>query len=246
MASGARAKQGRQSGNESPRRARSERTELHLYRTATWLFSERGFNGTSIRDIADAAELAVSAMYYYAASKDELLEGVMNQGLNRLVDGIGEALEGISGPSERLATIVGFHVAVHAYNPRTTRVIDDELRALPAEARKRTLRLRDSYQAVWDEVLIEGVKAKEFVPRGRIGRLALLEMCTGVAHWYRPRGELGVVEVCDRFADMALALLGARRDGEAVVISALDLPPAERFRAMAQIDCEPKGKPKAA
>ncbi|ADB50658.1 TetR/AcrR family transcriptional regulator [Conexibacter woesei] len=231
---------------EQTRRAQSERTQLHLLQTATWLFSERGFHGTGIRDIADAAGVAVSAMYYYARSKDEVLDAVMQRGLERLDGASSEALEGVSGASERLATLISVHVALHARNPRTTSVIDQELNALPAPVRKRTLAQRDVYEARWEAVLRAGVDGGEFVERGRVGRLALLQMCTGVAHWYRPRGEMRVVELCDRFADMGLALMGARRGGEAVEVAALDLAPRERLLPLVEIPTEPRRKPSGA
>ena len=47
----------------------------------------------------------------------------------------------------------------------------------------------------------------------RITRLALLEMCNGVARWYSDRGPRHPAEIADCFADLALAMVGARPDG---------------------------------
>jgi AcrR family transcriptional regulator len=225
---------------ERARRVRSERTELELLRTGTLLFSERGFHGTGIRDIADSAGVAVSAMYYYASSKDELLEAVVSRGLDRLIESARQALEGIEGPSERLARLVGVHVALHARNPRTTVVIDHEFTALPPEAKKAVIAQRDAYEAMWEAVLREGVAAGEFVDRGAIGRLALIEMCTGVAHWFRPRGKLTIPQLCERFADMALSLLGARRSERAVTAAVLAIPPMDDLLRLVDIETEPR------
>jgi AcrR family transcriptional regulator len=120
---------GARSRSAASRRDRSERTELALLRTATLLFSERGFHGTSIRDIADAAELAVSAMYYYASSKDELLNAIMHRGLSKLISGSDLALAGVTGASERLAILVAFHVIFHAVNPRTSGRLGSSIRS---------------------------------------------------------------------------------------------------------------------
>ncbi|ADB50660.1 TetR/AcrR family transcriptional regulator [Conexibacter woesei] len=225
------------------RRARSERTELHLLRTATWLFSERGFHGTSIRDIADTAGVAVSAMYYYAASKDELLVAVMRQALERLLDASARTLEGLDGPSERLATLIGVHVALHARNPRTAGVADHELRALARTTRRAMLAERDAYEATWVEVLREGAETGEFADRGGVDRLALLQMCTGVAQWYKPRGDVSIPELCARFADMGLALSGARRGGRPVVVGDLEIPSPDLYLPLVEIRSEPRRKP---
>lgn len=231
---------GARSRSGATRRTQSERTELQLLQTATWLFSERGFHGTGIRDIADASGLAVSAMYYYASSKDELLTAIMRLGLTRLVDGSRQALLDLSGASERLATLVGFHVAYHARNPRTTRVVDQEFRALEGKAAREIHGLRDAYEDVWSRVLEEGVAEGEFVDRGRVSRLALLQMCTGVAHWYNPRGELSVAQLCERFADMSLALVGAHREGIPTAVRDLAVPSADTFLSLVDLATEPR------
>jgi AcrR family transcriptional regulator len=222
------------------RRSQSERTQQHLLRTATRLFSERGFHGTGIRDIADAAGLAVSAMYYYASSKDELLSAIMQNGMRQLIDGCRSSLSGTSGPSERLATIVTFHVAFHARNPRSTQVIDHEFRSLEQPLRDEVLRQRDTYETIWADCLAEGVEAGEFIERGRVARLALLQMCTGVAQWYKPKGELTIPDLCERFADMGLALMGAHRDGRAVTVRDLRHRP-EPDAGLVDIPTEPRG-----
>lgn len=225
---------------DGTRRAQSGRTERRLIQTATLLFSERGFHGTSIRDIADAAEVAVSAMYYYAKSKDEVLLAIMRRGLDRLEQGSRQALETVEGSSERLATLIGAHVALHARNPRTAMVIDHEYGAVPAKARKEILGRRDAYEAIWEAELRAGVRTGEFADRGPLARLALLEMCTGVAHWYKPQGQLKIPQVCDRFADMGLALVSATRDGEPVTLERLALADSERLVPLVEIDTEPR------
>ncbi|WP_214409188.1 TetR/AcrR family transcriptional regulator [Sphaerisporangium fuscum] len=225
------------------RRAQSEQTEMLLLRTATWLFSERGFHGTGIRDIAEAAGVAVSAMYYYASSKDELLEAVMRRTLDVLTTSSRDTLDGLDDPADRLAALIAVHVAFHARNPRAARVADHEFRALTGETRKDVLGLRDAYEAVWESVLSEGVRAGVFEDRGKVARLALLQMVTGVAHWYRPRGELGVLELCERFADMGLALMGAAREGRPLRAGDVNLPEIELLLPRVELTIEPRRKP---
>lgn len=225
------------------RRARSQETEMLLLRTATWLFSERGFHGTGIRDIAEAAGVAVSAMYYYASSKDELLEAVMRRTLDVLSTSSRETLDGLDDPAERLAALIAVHVAFHARNPRAARVADHEFRALAGAPRKDVLRQRDAYEAVWESVLNDGVRDGVFEHRGKVARLALLQMGTGVAHWYRPRGELAVPELCERFADMGLALMGASREGRPLRARDVNLPDTEPLLQRVELAIEPRRKP---
>ncbi|MEV0347368.1 TetR/AcrR family transcriptional regulator [Nonomuraea sp. NPDC050680] len=227
----------------SARRAQSARTELRLLRTACWLFSERGFHGTGIRDISVAAEVAVSAMYYYASSKDELLEAVTRRVMEVLAAGSEETVRDIDDPAERLVALIAVHVAFHARNPRAAKVADHEFQALTGQARRDILRLRDAYEKVWADTLEAGVRDGVFKDRGNVARLALLQMATGIAHWYRPGGELDIAQLCERFADMGLALMGAGRDGRPLEARDLSIPDSDVLLERVELAIEPRRKP---
>lgn len=231
--------------SKSSRRARSARTELQLLRAACWLFSERGFHGTGIRDIADAADVAVSGMYYYASSKDELLEAVARRAMNVLVSSSEETLRDVDDPAERLVALIAVHVAFHARNPRAAKVTDHEFQALTGEAREDILRLRDGYEAVWADTLRAGIRDGVLQDRGNVARLALLQMATGVAHWYRQDGELGIPQLCERFGDMGLSLMGASREGRPLLTADLALPDPEQLLQRVELDIEPPHEPSA-
>ncbi|GII94631.1 TetR/AcrR family transcriptional regulator [Sinosporangium siamense] len=225
---------------KTSRRARSVRTEMQLFRAACWLFSERGFHGTGIRDIAEIAGVAVSGMYYYASSKDEILEAVTRRVMETLVAGSEATLRDIDDPAERLVALMAVHVAFHARNPRAAKVADHEFQALTGEAREGVQRLRDAYEAVWADTLRAGVRHGVFQDRGNVARLALLQMATGVAHWYRADGALDIPQLCERFGDMALSLMGANHEGRLLKVQDLNMPDSELLLERIELSIEPR------
>ncbi len=52
--------------------------QLKIMETAEMLFAEKGFSGTSVRDIADAADVNVAMISYYFGSKEKMLESLFN------------------------------------------------------------------------------------------------------------------------------------------------------------------------
>jgi AcrR family transcriptional regulator len=56
-----------------PQRAASEETRRQILETALRLFRERGFDETTIRDIAGRADLSLGAAYYYFNSKEAIV-----------------------------------------------------------------------------------------------------------------------------------------------------------------------------
>jgi TetR/AcrR family transcriptional regulator, cholesterol catabolism regulator len=182
---------------------------IELQRAAVLTFSERGYAATGIRDIATAAGVTSGALYMHAPSKMALLESVMHLALDELLR-IAETVRLASpDPATRLAGLVRAHVSVQARNPRTVRVVDGEVRILPAADRPVILEKRDAYEAYWADVLRDGIACRDFaVDEPAVSRLALLEMCNGVARWYRPGGPLSLERLQDVFVRLAFNLVG--------------------------------------
>jgi TetR/AcrR family transcriptional regulator, cholesterol catabolism regulator len=182
-----------------------------IRRAAVSLFAERGFAATGIRDVGRAAGLNSATLYHYASGKEELLAGIMRAGLGELLRTGREAVSYRADPAVQLARLVAAHVANEAVNPLTSRVTDTEVRALTGGNRAEIIALRDEYEALVAGVLARGVAAGEFhVTDLGVARLALVEMCNGVALWYRPDGRLSVAELQDRFVELAGRLAGSR------------------------------------
>ncbi|RZQ63324.1 TetR/AcrR family transcriptional regulator [Amycolatopsis suaedae] len=184
-------------------------TEQRVRRAAIKLFAAKGFHGTGIRDLAQAAGLSSASLYHYMGTKEELLAELMRESLDRLLTTATTAVSGVDSPVERLGRLVVLHVLTHAAQPNETRVVDHEVRALSASARREVVRLRDDYERLWADAIADGIRAGEFTsPEPSLARLALLEMCNGVARWYSPRGPLGLDELATNYAQMAMRLVG--------------------------------------
>lgn len=184
-------------------------TEQRVRRAAVKLFADKGFHGAGIRDLAQAAKISSASLYHYMGTKEELLASIMRECLERLLLGAREATAGVTDPRERLASLVALHVLTHALQPAETRVVDNEVHALSPAAKRRIIRLRDEYERLWAEVIDEGIANEKFdAAQPAVTRLALLEMCTGVARWYSPKGPLPLPELAAQHAKLALRMLG--------------------------------------
>ncbi|TBL45318.1 TetR/AcrR family transcriptional regulator [Verrucosispora sp. SN26_14.1] len=172
------------------------------------LFAERGFHGTGIRDLAQRAGLSTATLYHYMGTKEELLAEIMRSSMDLLLQAATRV--GVQGAAvDRVTRLVHVHVLAHAARPLHTRVVDDELRALSPPLRVEIIGLRDRYERLWQAAIIDGVADGVFHLRAPdVARRALLEMCSGVARWYRPDGPLSVEQMAARYTELALNLLG--------------------------------------
>jgi AcrR family transcriptional regulator len=176
---------------------------------AVKLFAAKGFHGTGIRDLAQEAELSSASLYHYMGTKEDLLAEIMHTALNRLLDAAREATDDSPGPVHRLRTLVVLHVLAHAVGPAETRVVDNEVDVLSPAAREPVVALRDAYERLWATAIDEGVAAGVFhTEHPAVTRLALLEMCSGVARWYSPHGPLALDQLAEHYAELASRALG--------------------------------------
>ena len=185
-------------------------TSARVRQAAITLFAERGFHGTGIRDLACHAGLSSASLYHHMGTKEQLLAEIMATALRRLTDAARQATHDVSDPAERLGRLIALHVLTHATRPAETRVVDNEVAALSAELREPVVKLRDGYEQLFTEAIDAGARSGAFHPDDpAVARLALLEMCNGVARWYSPQGTLDVAELARQFAHLGMRVLDA-------------------------------------
>ncbi|MPY82153.1 MAG: TetR family transcriptional regulator [Actinophytocola sp.] len=188
-------------------------TQTRVRKAAIRLFAKKGFHGVGIRELAQAAKVSPASLYHYIGSKEELLADIMWESLERLLSAAMLATTDVTDPQEKLGRLVTLHVIAHAVQAKETAVVDNELRALAPKLRRRVIDKRDTYEQLWAETIEQGVREGVFRPDGDgLARKAVLEMCSGVARWYSPKGTVKLDELASRFTGIALRSLGAGQD----------------------------------
>jgi AcrR family transcriptional regulator len=207
-------------------------TRERIVGTALRLFAEKGFAAVGIREIASEVGLSSATLYHYMGSKDDLLQEIMTDRLGRLITVTRRALTGLGLPEDKLVTVVRVHVLVHALHPDS--VVDHQIRDLGPKARAAVIALRDEYEAIWQSLLAEGTAQPAVFRIGslKLTRLALLEMCNGVARWYARSGEFAPGDIADYYAELALGMVAARRGGRATRLDATAGPSVSELLPM--------------
>jgi AcrR family transcriptional regulator len=81
---------------------RGQATREHLVAVATGLFTEHGYDGTSIEAVLRAADVSRGALYHHYAGKDALFAAVLDTVYERVEADGAEAIRGIEDPAETL------------------------------------------------------------------------------------------------------------------------------------------------
>jgi AcrR family transcriptional regulator len=84
----------------------------HIHAVARAEFARRGFDGTTIRDIAAAAGVSPSRVYQTAASKDDLLAAIMRSYSLEVADGWQRIAQAPGSPLDKLDALLWFNINV--------------------------------------------------------------------------------------------------------------------------------------
>lgn len=182
------------SAEQSPNgRAKSNTRHREIVSTAARLFRERGYAGTTVRDLAKAVGVTSGSLFHHFGTKEEILLCVVDEGLRQTIELIKKNAHGQDTPGARLSAMVQAHLsALLEGSPETKSVMFYEWWSLSEPTRQRIVRLRDSYEALWDDAIAEyegkiGSRAER-----RLKRLLLFGAMNWTTQWYRPGGPIDV------------------------------------------------------
>jgi AcrR family transcriptional regulator len=190
---------------------RADRTRARLQAAALSAFAERGFHGTSTRDIAAAAGLSPAAVYVHHSSKEELLYVISRAGHEDTLERVRAAAAASDVPSVQLAAVTRAFAGHHAEVPMSARVVNYQLDALSAEHLGEIRTLRRLVGAEIRDIVDSGVASGEFAtPHPQVAAHAILSLGIDVGRWYEATGDWTPDDVGDYYADLALRMVEAR------------------------------------
>jgi AcrR family transcriptional regulator len=178
---------------------------------ASTLFHERGYSGTSVRDIARALDIQGASLYAHVTSKEEVLWSIVERTATRFETAADAATVGVdpADAAGRLDALVRAHVGVVTEDVERASVFVHEWRSLASARRASISRRRDAYEARFRSVIELGAASADFGPVDPTTAAAfILTALNGLVAWYRPNGRLRPAEVAGIYAELALGAVG--------------------------------------
>lgn len=175
------------------------------------LFAERGYQGTTTRDLVARAGVTTGALYAHYRSKEHLLYEVCLVGHQRALHALHEAKASVNSPESQLAAMVQTFAAFHAQHHMIAKIVHYELYSLSDTHFTRVAELRHATQHLVDDVLRCGHEAGNFtVPDIHGTGRAVLSLCIDIARWYYYDNKLTPAELGELYAELAHRMVGAR------------------------------------
>lgn len=176
-----------------------------IYRVAAEIMCQKGYEATSMNDIAEAAGLTKAGIYHYIRGKEDLLFEIMNYAMDVVDHGIVTHAQEVEDAEERLRTIVERHARNVLEGVGALTIVLEEISALtPAHRRQITARKRSYYEFIrgtLEELEKEG-KLRPVSPT--VAAFSLLGMILWISRWYRRDGKLTTEQALHDYVEIGM------------------------------------------
>lgn len=184
-----------------------------LLAAAAHLFRNRGFERTTVRDLAQAVGIQSGSIFHHFKTKEEILRCVMEEVIHFNTGRMKTALQQATGPKEKLrALLLSELVSINGATGEAMAVLIYEWRSLKPDSQRHILGLRQQYEQLWLDSLNEAQQAGLIQPH--VDTFILRRFLTGAlswsTYWYKTGGTLSL----EQLADQALALAVKQVDGQ--------------------------------
>ena len=185
--------------------ARGENRRDELFGAAAGLFLEKGYDRTSVQDIADRVGLLKGSLYHYIDAKEDLLFGLIENAHKGLLD-ILDGLPAGDGPLRELFELARAHCLYISENQGVVDLFFNQFRSLTGARREFILNERNNYEDAWRAIFIRGQQEGEIRSDldPQIATLGLLGLVNGVYQWFQPGGRVSAESVAEQYAKMVV------------------------------------------
>jgi AcrR family transcriptional regulator len=176
-----------------------------IYRTAAQIILRKGYDATSVNDIANALGMTKAGLYHYINGKKELLFDIMNFGLDELDEEVATPARAIVDAESRLRFMISSHSRLVTRGQGAITILVDEITALtPAQNRKITRRKREYFDCLRDVLNQLKEEGKLADVNTTAATFSLLGMISWLSRWFRQDGPLTEEQVAEDIVKIAL------------------------------------------
>jgi len=186
--------------------SKSEATRRRILDAAARVFARRGYADTRLSDIADEAGTFAGSIYYYFASREELVEEVLRLGVTGVFEAVREKVEALSPDAswrDKLAVAIETHLSFTLAENDFATANQRLFAQVPGDVRQRHIHVHRAYGAYWKK-LLEGARRAGEIRRDvdlSVLRLQILGAVNWTMEWYKP-GKRTIEEIAGQLAAM--------------------------------------------
>jgi TetR/AcrR family transcriptional regulator, cholesterol catabolism regulator len=183
----------------------SEAKLKHILHHSATIFADRGFEGTSIRDLSRATGISLSGLYYYFQSKQNLLYLIQLKAFTDILESLQNRLAEVHDPEARLRIFINNHLEYFLSHPAEMKVLSHEEDALGEPYRKEIAAIKKRYYSLAREIFDELARQHSVDSANpRVAVLSLYGMMNWIYKWHNPKLDPGARQLSESIAAIFL------------------------------------------
>jgi AcrR family transcriptional regulator len=177
-----------------------------VYEIAARLFEEKGYDATSIQDIAAAIGVLKGSLYYYFESKEDLLLGILKDWQKASIPELEKYTNFVGSPAEQLRYMISGYVTWTIDHRLYVALFEREYRSLSPEHQAELVPVRDRYERLMRQLITQGKEQGQFREdvEVKLTTIATFSMINGIPMWYQPSGPYSPTRIASVYADNAV------------------------------------------
>jgi TetR/AcrR family transcriptional regulator, cholesterol catabolism regulator len=183
---------------------RSDLRVRGILERAARLINQRGFEATSMADIADACGLTKAGLYHHIKTKDALLLAIMNYGMDLFEELVLGRVTGIADPLERLRATMARNVElVTQDSSKEVTIILHEHQTLTGAAQREINARKKRYVRFLEDSLREAIERRQIRPVDpTLAAFSFLGVVLWTYKWYRANGRISPQQLSDGMIEL--------------------------------------------
>jgi len=193
----------------TPERRGPRKRRAEVLDAAARVFNEKGYEATTIQDIADEVGILKGSVYYYINSKEDVLFEVLQEVHQEALSSVREAVESDGDALQKIRAFVETLSRFNADHRVRMGILLHDFRSLSEPRRKDLVRERDRYDRILRKLITEGQKQEVISPDvdPKLAALAVMGMINTIYQWYRPSGGQKSQQIASAYADFVVRAL---------------------------------------
>ncbi|MET0557414.1 MAG: TetR/AcrR family transcriptional regulator [Solirubrobacterales bacterium] len=173
-----------------------------LLQIAADLFAERGYNATTVRDIAEEAGILSGSLYHHFDSKESMIDAILSGFIEETRDRYEAVVDEAKGPTETFEGLVRASLDTMVESRSAIVIYQNEAPFLVAQPRFAYLQDADRrFERIWTDVLEDGIAAGEFRDsiEPKLVYCLIRDTVWAAPRWYRRGGSFKPEQIIEQY-----------------------------------------------
>jgi AcrR family transcriptional regulator len=192
----------------SLRQKKMAKKKNEILRSASSIIAEKGYDKTTMEEIAAQLLMTKGSMYYYFKNKEELLFECHMMIIEPSIEKIKEFKNKDMAPVEKVKNFIKDYIIFEIEEKAMFSVAGKLDQTFSADYLGKILVKRDEFNQIFDELIQDGIQAGVFKNVNvKMARMMLLAGMNSIQSWYNPEGEMKPEEIAEIHADYLIKIL---------------------------------------